>query len=206
MGLLAPNGARWSPDVVDGDELADVSSLDHVLETVRQARGTVSIVEWLEHRLHPWTTFVVLPLFALANAGIEVSVHDLSNALRSRVVLGIVLGLVIGKPLGILAATALARRLGIAELPNGLTPRMLGGLAMLAGIGFTVSLFVTDLAFPTAAVSAEAKLAVVAASIVAAALGLGILVSDRNAEADDDRDPPDDRPRPARSPEFPARN
>ena len=125
--------------------------------------------------LHPWTSFAIVPLFALANAGVEVSADAVGDAVSSPIAHGIVLGLVVGKLVGVAGATWLAVRLGVGELPAGATWRGIVGVAALAGIGFTVSLFVTGLAFDDPGRQDEAKLAILAASTIAAVLGTGIL-------------------------------
>ena len=133
--------------------------------------------EWLEDKLHPWTSFLVLPLFALANAGFEISASTLSDAASSRITLGIVVGLVVGKPLGIYLAVAFAERFRLGALPEGTARKDILGLGAVAGIGFTVSLFIADLAFASQSLVREATIGVVAASLVAA--GLGSLVLQR---------------------------
>jgi len=110
-------------------------------------RESVSVAERLETVMHPITSFAVIPIFALANAGVRINGDILSAALQSRVMWGIVAGLLLGKTVGITAFTLVATKLGIAKRPNSLTLRNLVGLAMIAGIGFTVSLFVNNLAF-----------------------------------------------------------
>ncbi|MEM7095121.1 MAG: Na+/H+ antiporter NhaA [Actinomycetota bacterium] len=110
-------------------------------------RESVSVAERLESSIHPITSFVVIPVFALANAGVRINGDILSAAFRSPVMWGIVVGLVVGKTVGITAFSWVALRLGIAQRPRGMTMRHLVGLAMIAGIGFTVSLFVSSLAF-----------------------------------------------------------
>jgi NhaA family Na+:H+ antiporter len=129
----------------------------------------------LEDRLHPWSTFAVLPLFALANAGLRVDGGVLRSAASSRVAVGVVLGLVVGKAVGVAGAVALARASGLARLPTGATAVQVVGVAMLAGIGFTVSLFVTDLAFVDDGPAAQARLGILVGSTVAAALGTLVL-------------------------------
>ena len=171
MGLLAPTQPFISQDLIDEDELADVSSVEHAVETVRLAKSSVSVVEWLEHRLHRWTSFVIVPVFAIANAGIEISGSSLRDAVGMRLVWGVGLGLLIGKPVGILAATYCVVRSGAGALPDGTTWRDLTAAAMVAGVGFTVSLFVSELAFEKP-VSDHAKVAVLAASIAAGAVAL----------------------------------
>jgi NhaA family Na+:H+ antiporter len=176
-GLLAPTAPHVPRDLIDEDELLDVSSVEAARATVTQARSSVSVVEWLEHMLHPWTSFVIVPLFALANAGITVGGDQVSDALSSRVTLAIVVGLVIGKPIGITLASWLAVRSGLGELPQGVTWRALAGVASIAGIGFTVSLFVTELAFDDETIIADAKLGVLAASLVSAVIGSALVVA-----------------------------
>jgi NhaA family Na+:H+ antiporter len=136
-----------------------------------RARSSVSVVEWLEHRLHPWSAYLIVPMFALANAGITIPASELGDAFASRVTWGVMLGLVVGKMVGISAATLLAVALKIGRLPDGVTPRYVFGASALGGIGFTVSLFVTELAFGEAAQGTDARLGVVVASIIAAIIG-----------------------------------
>jgi NhaA family Na+:H+ antiporter len=128
-----------------------------------------------ERRVEGATVFVVLPLFALANAGIAVSGHALGDVVTSRVGLGVIVGLVIGKAVGISGAMALAARLGWAPLPDGVRSSHLVGLGLLGGIGFTVSIFVTGLAFDDAALRERATLGILVASLLAAALGTAVL-------------------------------
>jgi NhaA family Na+:H+ antiporter len=139
--------------------------------------GTESPLERLERRVHPWTAFVVLPLFALANAGVHITGEGVAAAATSPVALGIVGGLIVGKMAGIVGASWLAVRLGIASLPTGVGWRHISGVSLLAGIGFTVSLFITELAFADAATVEAAKLAILVASAVAGGLGYLILRS-----------------------------
>lgn len=124
----------------------------------------------LEDRLHPVSTLVVVPLFALANAGLALDADALRAAWSSRLTWAIVAGLVIGKAVGITAAVATARRFAGARLPSGVASRHLIGGAAVAGIGFTVSLFIVDLALP-AALQPEAKVGVLAGSLASALVG-----------------------------------
>ena len=96
-GLLAPTKPLVPVELVDEAVLADVSTVQATDETVRLAGPSVSVVEWLEYRLHPWTSFVIVPLFALANAGISIDTQRLRDAASSRVTLGVIVGLVVGK-------------------------------------------------------------------------------------------------------------
>jgi NhaA family Na+:H+ antiporter len=177
LGLLAPTRPHIQRELVDADVLADISSARAARETASLARQSVSVVEWLEHVLHPWTSFVIVPLFALANAGITLSATAISDAATSRVAIGVLLGLVVGKLVGISAFTWMAVRLNVGALPEGATGRSIAGIAAVAGIGFTVSIFVTDLAFDDPAIQNEAKVAILAAAVLAG--GLGALVLSR---------------------------
>jgi Na+:H+ antiporter, NhaA family len=128
------------------------------------------VLSELEDRLHPWSSFVVVPLFALANAGVVLRADSLEAAITGTVAWGIVLGLVVGKPLGILAASALALKLRIGALPGEVRLRHLSGVSLIAGIGFTVSLFVADLSFDGELLG-EAKVAILVGSLLAALAG-----------------------------------
>ena len=163
--------------VADGlaDDVAEEIDEVAFIDVVAVATEGVSPLARLEHRLHPWSSFVVLPLFALANAGISFSAGG-GFDLTSGVTLGIVAGLVVGKPLGVLVAALLATRALGARLPEHVGWLELAGAALLAGIGFTVSLFVAGLAFDPP-LADRAKLAVLAASCVAGVLGAGLLLA-----------------------------
>ncbi len=138
----------------------------------------------LEHRLLPWTTFVIVPVFALANAGVRFGWNDLTSAFSESVTLGVLLGLVIGKPLGIMAFSLLAVRLGIAKQPAGATWPQILGVGMLGGIGFTVALFVTELAFEPGVLADQAKIGILAASAIAGGAGyLYLRAVGRDADA-----------------------
>ena len=134
-----------------------------------------SVLEELEERVHPITSFLVLPVFALANAGVELGGAALSEPLGREVAIAIAVGLVVGKFLGIAGATLAALRLGFGKLPIGVDRRGFLGAAALAGIGFTVSLFITPLAYTDATLVEGAKLGILAGSVVSAIVGLAIL-------------------------------
>ena len=149
--------------------------------TAAEARTTgflvkeeVPVAERLENALHPWTSFLVVPLFALANAGVAVSTAALSDALTSAVGGGIVLGLVVGKLVGVTAGSWAAVRLGLGRLPEGVSWAQLVPVAAVAGIGFTVSLFIGGLAFDDPALRETATLAILVASVLAALLGAAL--------------------------------
>ncbi len=130
----------------------------------------------MEHALHPWSAFVVLPLFALANAGVELSADRLSDALTGPVGLGILLGLVVGAPVaGILMPWAVSRLSG-ATLPASLDWAAIAAMAPLKGIGFTVAIFISILAFDDVALQQQATLAILVASLLAGVIGIGSLL------------------------------
>jgi Na+:H+ antiporter, NhaA family len=129
-------------------------------------------LQTIERKLHVIVAFGIMPLFALANAGVQLTGQGQGLDLASPVTLGVFLGLVLGKPLGITIFSWLAVRLGFAELPGGVTWRLIHGVAWLGGIGFTMSLFVAGLAFPDSpALLTAAKIGVLAASLVAGICG-----------------------------------
>ena len=137
--------------------------------------GGRRVLETLEHRLHPISAFVVVPLFALANAGVDLGGGVLGDAARSPLTWAVAVGLVLGKLLGVSGATLLALRARWGALPADMSRRDLGGIAATAGIGFTVSLFIAQLAFDDPMLVDEAKVGVFAGSLVAGALGALLL-------------------------------
>jgi NhaA family Na+:H+ antiporter len=145
-----------------------------LLVPARPVRGR-PLLEELETRLHPWTSYLVIPLFALANTGISVAGGSLGDAAGSRLTWAVVVGLVIGKFVGISAATVLDARSPLGQWPVGVGLRHLFGAAALGGIGFTVSLFVTGLAFGDEVLQAQAKTGILAGSLVAALVGAAFL-------------------------------
>jgi Na+:H+ antiporter, NhaA family len=176
FGLLAPITPRRNTGLVDAEELLLHPSAEVAAHLVAQARSSVSVVEWLIHRLSPLTAYVIAPLFALANAGLHVPLAEVPSALGSPVTWGVVVGLVVGKIVGIFGAAMLAVRLRIGTLPTGVTPRYLLGASALGGVGFTVSLFVSQLAFGDTALGRDARLGVLIASGFAATLGACLLI------------------------------
>lgn len=144
-----------------------------IAESVERAAGAVqSPLQRLEHRLTPWVTFLVIPVFALSNAGIDLAAIAWSEALTHRVTLGVIGGLVVGKFVGIGLFSWVAVRLGIARLPAGVHWKHLLGGAWLAGIGFTMSLFIAQLAFDSPVLVQDAKLGILIGSAVSASAGL----------------------------------
>jgi NhaA family Na+:H+ antiporter len=128
----------------------------------------------LEHMLHPWVAFVIMPVFALANAGVPLGT-GVSSAAGSSVGLGVALGLVIGKPVGIVLSTWAAVKLGIGQLPEGTSYRQIVGAGFLAGIGFTMSLFIANLAFKDGGMLQLAKYGILGGSLVSGIVGFLML-------------------------------
>ena len=188
FGFLTPSWSFYDPNrfaprarrLVDriGDALhgRDTTAEHAVSETglrdlVRLASESQSPLQRIEHRLAPWVSFLVVPVFAVANAGVSLSGDALSGALGNRIVLGVALGLVVGKTVGVFGATWLAVRLGIGRLPVGTGWRHVLGLAVCAGIGFTVALFVASLSFTDPATTDAAKIGILGGSLVAGVAG-----------------------------------
>ena len=147
-----------------------------VLQRVRDlSLEAQSPVEYLTHRLHPWVAFVVMPVFALANAGVALDATTLGDPAGLRVALAVALGLLIGKPLGIALFALVAVRLGLAALPAGVGAGALFGAGLLGGIGFTMALFITALAFGEGLLASAAKVGVLLASVIACLAGLALL-------------------------------
>lgn len=183
LGLMTP-ARRWVSDerlyaILDqvvahpsADEgSGDTRDRQTLLAAEIAARETLSPVERLELALHPWVGFVIMPLFAFANAGLPLSLDDIGNA----VTLAVFIGFALGKPIGVLSFSWLAVRSGIAVRPADLGWRLLAGGGLLAGIGFTMALFIANLAFPADLID-SAKLGIFAASVFSAVAGLALLM------------------------------
>ena len=154
LGLMTPNILRKNTRVEDVED------------------GSVSVIEWLEHKFHPISTFLVVPIFAFANTGVVITTQSIKGASQSLIAWGIFFGLVIGKPLGILLASLAAKRARIADLPEGASNSSLLATGSAAGIGFTVAIFIANLAFDDAQTQDIAVLAVIVASVVSALLSI----------------------------------
>ena len=170
VDAFAGAGPSARPGFAGPGQLDALSALEHACERA----GTP--LQRLEHVLHPWVGFVIMPVFALANAGVRVVGEDEPLG-APFVVLGIVLGLVVGKPLGISLISWLAVRLGLAERPPGTDWGQLVGVACLGGIGFTMALFIASLAFEGTLLLPSAKIGVLVASVIAALLGWAALTA-----------------------------
>ena len=154
LGLLTPNIARTNSNLTDSED------------------GSVSVIEYLEHKFHPISSYVIVPIFAFANTGVEISSQSVNSALNSVIAWGIFLGLVIGKPLGVLLATMAARKIKIAEYPQGARNLDLIATGSAAGIGFTVAIFIARLAFDSPEIVNLAIFSVIVGSVVSALISL----------------------------------
>ena len=158
----------------------------HVLEKINVATiAATPPLQRLEHAMHPIVTFVIIPVFAIANAGVSLDI-DFYSLLDTNIALGVALGLLVGKVLGVVGFTAIFIKLKIAKVPEGMTIKNLFGLGFLASIGFTMSLFVTSLAFTEEEYQTQAKIGIFVASIIGGILGYIIL--NKNTESSDDNE------------------
>jgi NhaA family Na+:H+ antiporter len=190
-GVLA-EGVRVFGDFLDGDLLEDSYQRQSVIRSMELAtREARSPLERLENSLHPWVSFIIMPVFALANAGVVVELA----ALREGVAIAVMVGLCLGKPVGIVVFSWLAVRSGVAKLPAGVSWGVLAAGGVLAGIGFTMALFIASLALDGPLLDA-AKIGVLSASALCAAAGLALLalLLPRDSRPDQSREesPPND--------------
>ncbi|MGB5756510.1 MAG: Na+/H+ antiporter NhaA [Acidimicrobiales bacterium] len=191
LGLLAPARPLLGPRALERVEdtlSGETMDPSHILDVNWKMKETISITSRLTQLLSPWTGFVIVPIFALANAGVELSAGAVATAAGSRVTWGIALGLVVGKLVGVSGFTYLAVRLNIASLPSGVTMRHVMGGAAVAGIGFTVALFIAKLAFVdpegrSLPMLEEAIIGILVASVLATTGGWFLLRRAAAAEA-----------------------
>jgi NhaA family Na+:H+ antiporter len=141
------------------------------------AHGVEAPLQRLEHALHPWVAYLIMPVFALANAGVDLRT-DILAALVNPITFGIILGLVLGKQIGITLMAWLVTWFGLSKKISGVSWKQIYGASMLAGIGFTMSLFISNLAFSDPVMQSNAKVGILAASFISA--GLGWIVLSRN--------------------------
>ena len=193
LGLLTPVRPFQKPAAVSAEAVRIAEATDDVPDDPDAdaaqwrrlaflSREAVSPLVRLEHGLHQWSSFVVLPIFALANAGIVLDSASFTAATETPVALAVALGLLVGKAVGLTLGVALAVALGLSTLPRGVGWAHIVGVGALAGIGFTVSLFITGLAYSDPDVIAAAKIGVLGGSAVAAAVGIALLaLADRRA-------------------------
>ena len=154
LGLLTPNTPIANSKVIDSED------------------GSVSVIEYLESKLHPISSYLIVPIFAFANTGVEVSSKSINSAINSVIAWGIFFGLVIGKPLGVLLATMAARKIKIAEYPQGVRNLDLFATGSAAGIGFTVAIFIARLAFDSPEIVDLAIFSVIVGSVVSGLISL----------------------------------
>ena len=179
LGLLAPArplapasvAREWAADLDDDPTPGQIRQMTQL------AKASTSVAERLELALHPYSSLVIVPVFALANAGVVFEGSALSADGAGRVALGVGLGLVVGKLVGVTLGAYVAVRLRIGALPSGVTWGHIIGAAALAGIGFTVSLFTTDLAFEDESLRAASKIGILVASAAASAIGATALIA-----------------------------
>ncbi len=171
--------ARVALDRVETDDADDADAL--LLEISRAATEAVSPLIRMERRLHPWSAYIVLPVFALANAGVPVSGDALGDAFTGPVGLGIVIGLVIAAPLGGIVFAWSALRSGGGRLPAGLNFAAIAAVTPLKGIGFTVAIFISVLALDDQALQDQAKLAILIGSLTSALIGIAALLARHRA-------------------------
>ena len=166
---------------------------EHVDYEARQliavTHESIAPLSRLEHRLHLWSSFAIVPIFALANAGVRFAGVDLIDAITHPVALGVGVGLVVGKMFGVTLFTFGAVKLNIGKLPRGTTWRQVWGLALLAGIGFTVSLFIASLAFDDPTLTDRAKIGIFAGSLIAGLAGYWILRGSKPKPDGDEESP-----------------
>ena len=177
LGFLTPAVADRNRDdtaAAINDDLVEILDDDReindaaLMHTAHQASRGVSPLARVEEALHPYSAYLILPLFALANAGVPVSVSGFEDAMSSPVGLGIFLGLVVGAPVGGMLLAYASVRVGPGRMPENLDWPAIGGVAPLKGIGFTIAIFITTLAFEDRALQDTATLAVLAASLLSA--------------------------------------
>ena len=174
-GLLdaAPDLLHRFQVAIDRDDHDDSQAA--LAELAALSEATESPLEHLERLVHPWSSYLVLPVFALANAGVVLSSQAIDDALTSPITHGIVVGLLAGKVIGVIGATWLMVKLGLGSLPRNTNWAHITGASIIAGMGFSVSLFITGLAYEDASFISDAKIGVFAASIVAGVLGYAFL-------------------------------
>jgi len=178
-GSLVGRGRRFFQELIarmgSSRELPD-GERKRVAQELREiSRQSLSPLERLTGALHPWSAFVVMPIFAFANAGVPIDTTALGDPLAVRVAFGVGTGLLVGKALGVTLFCWVAVRMGIARLPAGVGWGSVFGAAVLAGIGFTMALFITALAFEDPTLAAASKLGVMVASVIATLCGVAVL-------------------------------
>ncbi|MCF8534703.1 MAG: Na+/H+ antiporter NhaA [Candidatus Nanopelagicaceae bacterium] len=176
LGLLTPASPLIQNQYIDQEELTNLETIENVKESQKIVKGSISTVEWLEHSIHPWSSYLIVPLFAFSNSGIEISTSSIQGAFYSSLFWAVFIGLVIGKPLGIFLSALAIRKLDVGELPSGSSLKDIFATGMAAGIGFTVAIFISKLAFTDLVQQEQAILGVLCASIVSGLLSITIFI------------------------------
>lgn len=156
LGLMTPNIAKVNSKLTDADD------------------NQVSVIEWLEERLHPWSSFVIVPLFAFANTGVVITNQSITDAINSPIAWGIFAGLVLGKPIGVLTTVVIAKKINLGQYPQDAKSIDLLATGSAAGIGFTVAIFIANLAFSDPVTQDLAVFSVIVASIVSGLISLSL--------------------------------
>lgn len=176
------NSINKFKDILPNDKVTLTDEQIHQLEIIKKDTNcAIPPLQRLEHAMHPMVTFIVLPIFALANAGVSVNV-DVQELFSTNVALGVSLGLLAGKVIGIVGITWLLVKLRIAPFPEGMNLRNLFGISFLASIGFTMSLFISSLAFTDEIIITQAKIGIFTASIIGGIVGFFILRTNKPIE------------------------
>ncbi|MEY4291419.1 MAG: hypothetical protein RL130_1361 [Actinomycetota bacterium] len=163
LGLLAPNIAK-----IDSSLITDT-------------RKQITVIEWLEEKIHPWSTYLIVPIFAFANTGVEISITSLKSAVSSPIAWAVFFGLVIGKPVGVMLSVYAAKRLKVGSLPAGSDFSGILGTGSAAGIGFTVAIFIAHLAFKDIQNQEIAIIGIIFASLISGLLSSAILKARKNS-------------------------
>lgn len=174
--------SRFAAMKPNGVSTLDEEQVEVMAEMMDDTRRAMPPSQRLEHAMHPLVSFVIMPVFALANAGVSFAGMDAQTLFSTAVAPGVALGLLLGKPAGIALATLLLVRLGVAPMPRQLTVRRIIGLGFLASIGFTMSMFIATLAFADPTMLLQAKVGIFAASIAGGATGYLLLRKRQSSE------------------------
>jgi len=182
LGLLAPASPLIQQEYIDQEELTNLETIDHVKESQKIVKGSVSTVEWLEHSIHPWSSYLIVPLFAFSNSGIVISSSSIQGALNASLFWAIFIGLAIGKPLGIFVSALAIKKFDIGDLPTGAGLKEILSTGMAAGIGFTVAIFISKLAFQDSAQQDQAIFGVLCASFISGILSFTLFSLNTKSE------------------------
>ena len=164
LGLTTPVKA------IKDKKYIDIEEIKLKKKSTNSSKNTVSVVEWLEHKIHPWSAYFVVPVFAFANTGVVIDSEIFTQIFQSKMALGIILGLVLGKPIGILSLTLFSKYSQIGQLPKEIKWSQILAVGNAGGIGFTVAIFIATLAFENQSLQNLAILSILLASIISAVI------------------------------------